>query len=188
MAISDRIPNMEPVIIEHEELQLVGIPCISLTNMSSKYHNAKESLLSSMKYFPQVVDREIHYGIWPTSDTQKSPERHAYILCVEVSTFEGIPDWYLKINLPKQKCVVVANDRGDFDAASNLMDVFLKQNKISVSAEGETTLFVKNIIIKWKASPGIHYLLSNCNNGLQAAMRAISECRFRTSEPRRSCS
>ena len=130
------LPNMEPVIIDHEELKLVGIPFISLTNMSSKYQNAKESLLSSMKYFPKVVDREIHYGIWPTSDTQKSPERHAYILCVEVSTFEVIPDWYLKINLPKQKCVVVANDQGDFDAASNLMDEFLKQNKISVSAEG----------------------------------------------------
>jgi len=104
--------------------------------MSSKYQNAKESLLSSTKYFPQVINHKIHYGMWPTVDTQNNPERHAYILCVEVSTFENIPAWYIKISVPKQKCVVVANDQGDFDAASRLVDTYLKQNKINVSAVG----------------------------------------------------
>jgi len=134
--MSYRIPNMEPVIVEHEELKLIGIPCVSLTNIRSKYQNAKESLLTSTIYFSQVINREIHYGIWPTVETQKNPERHAYIFCVEVSTFDNIPEWYLKIRLPKQKCAVVANAQGDFDAASSLLDKYLEQNKILVSAEG----------------------------------------------------
>lgn len=136
MAINTSIPNMKPGIIEHDELKLIGIPCISLHNMGNKYQNAKEGLLSSTKYFSQVINHQIHYGMWPTDTSQNNPERHAYILCVEVSTFEGIPEWYIKLSLPKQKCVVVANKQGDFDAASQLIDSYIKDNGITVSAEG----------------------------------------------------
>lgn len=130
------IQDMTPVVVEHEELKLIGIPCISLQNMSEKYQNAKESLLSSTKYFPQVVNQYVHYGIWPTDSTQDHPERHAYILCVEVNSFEGIPEWYVQLSLPKQKCVVVANKQGDFDAASRLVDTYIEEHGIRVNAEG----------------------------------------------------
>lgn len=136
MKTTGKLLNMEPVILEHDELKLIGIPCISLKEMSAKYHHAKESLLSSTKYFPQVVNPQIHYGMWPNVETQSNPERHAYILCVEVSTFEGIPDWYVKLSVPAQKCVVVANDKGDFDAASKAVDAYIEENNLKVSAEG----------------------------------------------------
>jgi len=136
MVAGNAIPEMKPVIIEHEQLKLIGIPCISLQNMSNKYQNAKEGLLSSTKYFPQVMHPHIHYGMWPTDETQRNPERHAYILSVEVSTFDGIPDWYVKIQVPKQKCVVVANKQGDFSAAGHQLDAYIQEHGLRVSAEG----------------------------------------------------
>ncbi|MDU5145544.1 MAG: hypothetical protein E6230_25560 [Paenibacillus dendritiformis] len=63
MQIMNKLPNMEPVVVRHEELKLIGIPCISLQDMSSKYRHAKEGLLSSTKHFPQVVNQRVHYGM-----------------------------------------------------------------------------------------------------------------------------
>ena len=105
-------------------------------DMGSKYQHAKEGLISSTTYFPQVVNPQIYYGIWPTSDTQNKPDRHAYILGVEVSTFEGIPDWYVKVSMPAQKCVVVANDQGDFDTANSTVQSYIQAHNLDVSANG----------------------------------------------------
>jgi predicted transcriptional regulator YdeE len=136
MEATSKIPNMHPVIIEHNDMKLVGIPCIGLKDMGNKYHNAKESLFLSTKYLPQVLNHRIHYGMWVNSEIQKNPERHVYILCVEVSTFNGIPDWYVKLTVPAQKCVVVANEKGDFNAASEAVDEYVKVNHFKVSSEG----------------------------------------------------
>jgi hypothetical protein len=134
MENTSKLPNMEAVIIEHEELKLIGIPCISLKEMGNKYQNAKEGLLSSTKYLPQVMNSNIHYGMWPQVKTQDNPDTHAYILSVGVSTFVGIPDWYVKISVPPQKCVVVANYEGNFDAAGEVLDAYIKDNSLTVSA------------------------------------------------------
>ena len=109
---------MSAKIVEHNELKLIGIPCVSLKEMPSKYQNAKEGLLSASKHLPHIIDRGVHYGIWPQSEGQNNPETHVYILCVEVSSFEGIPEWFFKTTLAPQKCVV-ANDNSDrcFDTA-----------------------------------------------------------------------
>lgn len=136
MHTESKIPNMQPIIVEHEELKLIGIPCIGLKDMSIKYQHAKDSLLSSTKYFPQVLNQQIHYGVWVNSDIQNNPERHVYILSVEVNTFEAVPDWYVKLTMPAQKCVVVANEKGDFEPASNVVDDYIKENGLLVSAEG----------------------------------------------------
>ncbi|HEY0828556.1 MAG TPA: effector binding domain-containing protein [Bacilli bacterium] len=129
------IKDMEPYIAEHGELKLIGIPCISLQDMSGKYRHAKEALLSSTKHLPSVINPSIQYGIWPQVPTQQQSEMHAYILCVEVESFDGVPEWYFKTTLPPQKCVVVPNKRGDFDDASRVMELFIQDNGIAVGAE-----------------------------------------------------
>jgi len=128
------LPNMSPVIVEHGELKLIGIPCVSLHDMGSKYRNAKESLLSSTPYLPGIVNPQIHYGMWPQVPGQDRPETHAYILCVEVESFDGIPEWYIKLTVPPQQCVVVASESGDFDAAGEMIDTYLRENSLSVGA------------------------------------------------------
>jgi len=126
--------DMVPQIVEHGEMKLIGIPCISLNDMGGKYQHAKEGLLSSTKYFDAVKRPSIHYGIWPEAPTQRQSDRHAYILCVEVESFEGIPEWYFKTTLPPQRCVVVANKDGDFDAASRAVDRYVRDNGLTVGS------------------------------------------------------
>lgn len=129
------LPDMTAVIVEHGELKLIGIPCISLNDIASKYQHAKEGLLSSTKYLPHVVNRHIHYGIWPQVPSQDNPETHAYILCVEVDSFEGIPEWFVKLVVPAQRCVVAANNNGNFDAAGKVIEEFIRENGLTVGAE-----------------------------------------------------
>jgi predicted transcriptional regulator YdeE len=128
------VEDMTPQIVEHSELKLIGIPCISLKDMSGKYHHAKEALLSSTKHLPSVKNPSIQYGIWPQVPTQQQSEMHAYILCVEVESFDGIPEWYFRTTLPPQKCVVVSNKNGDFDAANHAIDQYISDNGITVGA------------------------------------------------------
>ncbi|MFK7692721.1 VOC family protein [Paenibacillus sp. HJGM_3] len=128
--------DMKPYVVEHGDLKLIGIPCISLQDMSGKYRHAKEGLLSSAKHLPSVKNPFIQYGIWPEADTQGSADLHAYILCVEVESFEGIPEWYFRTTLPPQKCVVVANKQGDFNAASLAVDQYIRERGMEVGSEG----------------------------------------------------
>ena len=93
--------------------------------------------------------------MWVNSEIQKNPERHVYILCVEVSTFNGIPDWYMKLTVPDQKCVVVANEKGDFNAASEAVDEYVKANHFKVSSEGRDYLYVKDTVMTVKDLLGI---------------------------------
>lgn len=126
--------DMKPHIVEHVELKLIGIPCISLKDMSGKYHHAKEALLSSTKHLLSVKNPSIHFGIWPEVPTQQQSDMHAYILCVEVDSFDGVPEWYFRTTLPYQKCVVVSNKNGDFNAASHAIDQYISDNGIKVGA------------------------------------------------------
>jgi predicted transcriptional regulator YdeE len=130
-----QVRDMEPHIVEHDELKLIGIPCISLKDMGGKYHHAKEALLSSTKHLPSVKNSSIQYGIWPQVPTQQQSDMHAYILCVEVESFNDIPEWYFRTTLPPQKCVVVSNKSGDFDAACHQVDQYIRDNGITVDAE-----------------------------------------------------
>ncbi|MCQ6557358.1 effector binding domain-containing protein [Paenibacillus mendelii] len=129
------IEDMKPYIVEHEELKLIGIPCISLNDMGGKYHHAKEALLSSAKHLPSVKNASVQFGIWPQVPTQEQSEMHAYILCVEVESFDNIPEWYFKTILPPQNCVVVSNKDGNFDAASGEVDQYIRDNDLIVDAE-----------------------------------------------------
>lgn len=129
------VEDMKPQIVEHSELKLIGIPCISLNDMSGKYHHAKEALVSSTKHLPSVKNPSIQYGIWPQVPTQQQSDMHAYILSVEVESFDGIPEWYFRTTLPPQKCVVVSNKNGDFDAASHVVDQYISDNGITVGAD-----------------------------------------------------
>jgi hypothetical protein len=126
--------DMKPYIVEHGELKLIGIPCISLKDMSGKYHHAKEALLSSTQYLPSVKNRSIQYGIWPQVPTQQQSDMHAYILCVEVESFDGVPEWYFRTTLAPQQCVVVDNKNGDFDTASRAVDQYVSDKGITVGA------------------------------------------------------
>lgn len=126
------VEDMIPKIVEHSEMNLIGIPCISLKDMSGKYHHAKEALMSSTKYLPSVKNSSVHFGIWPEVPTQQQSDMHAYILCVEVDSFDGVPEWYFRTTLSSQKCVVVSNKNGDFDAASHAVDQYISDNGIAV--------------------------------------------------------
>lgn len=46
----------------------------------------------------------------------------------------GVPEWYFRTTLPPQKCVVVSNKNGDFDAASHAVDQYISDNGITVGA------------------------------------------------------
>jgi hypothetical protein len=135
-AEANLLEDMKPVIVEHSELKLIGIPCISLNDMSGKYYHAKEGLLSSTKYFPSVKNPSVHYGIWPKAPSQSDSDRHAYILCVEVDTFDDIPEWYFKTTLPPQRCVVVSNKSGNYDITCKVVDQYVADNGLVVDAEG----------------------------------------------------
>jgi Bacterial transcription activator, effector binding domain. len=132
------VEDMKPRIVEHGELKLIGIPCISLKEMSGKYHHAKEALLSSAKYFPSVKNPSVQFGIWPEVPTQAEADRHAYILCVEAESFDGIPEWYFRTVLPAQRCVVVPNKDGDFEAAGQAIDRFVEEKGLVVGSGGRS--------------------------------------------------
>ncbi|MEC0210696.1 effector binding domain-containing protein [Paenibacillus ehimensis] len=129
-----KLPEMEPVIVEHKELKLIGIPCIGLNDMGDKYRHAKEALLSSAKHLPHIVNPQIHYGLWPHGPSQSHPDTHVYILCMEVESYDGIPEWFLRLTLPAQRCVVVANKDGDFEAASQAVEAYLREKGLQTSA------------------------------------------------------
>jgi hypothetical protein len=135
MVPQSEVEEMKPYIVEHSELNLIGIPCISLKDMSGKYHHAKEALLSSTKHLPSVKNPSIQFGIWPEALTQQQSDMHAYILCVEVESFDGIPEWYFRTTMSPQKCVVVSNKSGDFDVASRTIDQYINDNRIRVDAK-----------------------------------------------------
>lgn len=54
---------------------------------------------------------------------------------MEVESFDSIPEWYFKTTLPPQKCVVVSNRGGDFDAASVAVERYISDNGLTVGAE-----------------------------------------------------
>ena len=126
---------MSVKIVEHNELKLIGIPCVSLKNMPEKFKNAKEGLLAATKQMSNVVNNGIVYGIWPQSKTQQDPDTHVYILCLEVSSFENVPEWFFKTTLPPQKCVVaVDNSENCYDAAGEKIAAFINENEVNTSS------------------------------------------------------
>ncbi|XEC95791.1 AraC family transcriptional regulator [Paenibacillus tarimensis] len=130
------LPDMKAQIVEHGELKLIGIPCIGLNDMGSKYRLAKDSLLGLSAFMPQIVDASVQYGMWPQVSGQDTPNTHAYILCVEVSTFEGVPEWFARMTVPAQRCVAAANRDGDFDGAGRVIDAFIAENGLTVNKQG----------------------------------------------------
>lgn len=136
MNAADKLPDMTPIMVEHAEMKLIGLPCVSLNNMAEKYQHAKESLLTISAYLPQVIDPNVHYGVWPQVETQANPDTHAYILCVEVGSFEGIPDWFVKLTMPPQRCVAVASANGDFEVAGQAIDAYIRDKQLTVSGAG----------------------------------------------------
>ncbi|WP_274361908.1 GyrI-like domain-containing protein [Paenibacillus thermotolerans] len=130
------LPDMQAQILEHGELKLIGIPCIGLTDMGSKYRLAKDSLLGLSGHLPQIVDASVQYGMWPQVPGQHTPSTHAYILCVEVSTFDGVPEWFVRMTVPAQRCVAAASKDGDFDGAGRVIDAYIAENGLTVDAEG----------------------------------------------------
>jgi hypothetical protein len=130
------LPEMKAQIVEHGELKLIGIPCIGLSEMSSKYHLAKDSLLGLAAHMPQIIDASVQYGMWPQVPGQNTPNTHAYILSVEVSIFEGVPEWFACMTIPAQRCVSVASKDGDFDGAGRIIDAFIAENGIKVGKQG----------------------------------------------------
>lgn len=130
------LPEMKAQIVEHGELKLIGIPCIGLNEMGSKYHHAKDSLLGLSAHMSQIVDASVQYGMWPQVPGQDKPNTHAYILCVEVSTFDEVPEWFARMTIPAQRCVVAVSKEGDFDGAGRLIDAYIAENGLTVDKQG----------------------------------------------------
>lgn len=130
------LPEMQARIVEHGELRLIGIPCIGLKDMSGKYRHAKDSLLGLSAHMPQIVDASVQYGMWPQVPGQNISDTHAYILSVEVSTFDGVPEWFVRMIVPAQRCVAVASKDGDFDGAGRVIDAYIAENDLKVDAKG----------------------------------------------------
>lgn len=131
-----RLPELEAQVVEHGELKLIGIPCIGLKDMSSKYRLAKESLLGLAAHMPQIVDAAVQYGVWPQVNGQRVADMHAYVLCVEVSGFDGVPEWFVRITLPAARCVAAASSEGDFDRAGGVIDAYIAETGLTVDAQG----------------------------------------------------
>ncbi|GGG12285.1 hypothetical protein GCM10010912_65920 [Paenibacillus albidus] len=135
MANGSMLQELKAEIVEHGELQLIGIPCIGLNDIGSKYRQAKDSLLGLAAHMPQIVDASVQYGVWPQSTEQNNPETHVYILCVEVSTFNGVPEWFTRIVLPPHSCVAAASKDGDYDGAGRVIDDFIAANGLTVGVQ-----------------------------------------------------
>lgn len=129
------LPELQARIVEHGELKLIGIPCIGLKDMGGKYRHAKDSLLGLSAHMPQIVDASVQYGMWPQVPGQNVPDTHAYILSVEVSTFDGVPEWFARMIVPAQHCVAVASKDGDFDGAGRIIDAFIAEKGLEVDSE-----------------------------------------------------
>lgn len=132
------LPEMQAEIVAHGELKLIGIPCIGLNDMGSKYRAAKESLLGLAAHMPQIVNASVQYGMWPHGASQQVRETHVYILCVEVSTFDGVPEWFVRMTVPPQRCVAVASKDGDYDGAGRVIDAYLAESGLRVDAQGRS--------------------------------------------------
>jgi hypothetical protein len=130
------LPEMEAQIVEHGELKLIGIPCIGLEEMGKKYQLAKGSLLALAAHMPQIVDASVQYGMWPQVSGQEIADTHAYILCVEATTFDGVPEWFARITLPPRRYVAAASKDGDFDGAGRVIDAYIAKNSLAVSRSG----------------------------------------------------
>ncbi|CAG7637088.1 effector binding domain-containing protein [Paenibacillus allorhizosphaerae] len=128
--------DLEAQVIEHDELKLIGIPCIGLNDMPSKYRLAKDSLLGLAAHMPQIVDASVQYGMWPQVPGQNVSDTHAYILCVEVSTFDSVPEWFVRMTVPAQRCVVAASYEGDFDRAGRVIDAYIAEKGLTVGKQG----------------------------------------------------
>jgi predicted transcriptional regulator YdeE len=130
------LPEKEARLVEHGELKLIGIPCIGLKEMGQKYQLAKDSLLALAAHMPQIVDASVQYGMWPQVSGQDNADTHAYILCVEVTAFDGVPEWFARITLPPRQYVAAASKDGDFDGAGRLIDAYIAKNGLAVSGSG----------------------------------------------------
>ena len=96
-------------VVNVSELKLVGIPCVGLKDMGQKYAVAKESLFKAMEHMGVWRNRHLHYGVWPRSASQKNNDTHTYIVCVEVESFDGVPEWYVKLTLPAQRYATICD-------------------------------------------------------------------------------
>ncbi|SFS56333.1 AraC family transcriptional regulator [Paenibacillus sp. BC26] len=124
------LPEKRAQLVGHAEMKLIGIPCIGLQDMGSKFRHAKESLLGLAAHMPQIMDASVQYGMWPQAAEQDVPNTHAYLLSVEVTTFEGIPEWFARMTVPAQSCVVAASQDGDFEGAGEIIDAFIATNAL----------------------------------------------------------
>ncbi len=135
-AMISSLAEMEAKIVEHGELKLIGIPLIGVNDMGSKYRQAKESLLGLSNHMPQIIDSSVQYGMWSQSSWQDNPNTFAYILSIEVSTFEGIPEWFVRMTISPQRCVVAASKEGDFDGAGQVINDYISKQGIIVDTQG----------------------------------------------------
>lgn len=126
--------NVHVSIVEHGEMKLIGLACVGLNEMGSKYQAAKDGLLSASKHLPNLVEPTLHYGLWSSSPTQDNPDLHVFILCTEVSSFDGIPEWFLTFNLPPQKSVIA--EGGDWETANQAIGEYLKQHELQTDVGG----------------------------------------------------
>jgi hypothetical protein len=126
-------------IVEHGEMKLIGIPCVGLDDAPAKHRCARDGLLSATRHLPGVKDRQVHVELWPTAATQANRDTHAFIECCEVTSFDGIPDWFLKIALPPQRCVVAAGFEASgagFAEASAAVNQYLADHGLSTDPSG----------------------------------------------------
>ncbi len=167
------LEDMKPHIVEHSELKLIGIPCISLKDMNGKYQHAKEALLSSTKHWPSVKNASVHYGIWPEVSTQQQSDMHAYILCVEVDSFVDVPEWYFRTILPPQKCIVVPNKSGDFKAAGHSIDQYISDHRIQVGANDRKYVICERYNYEREGFARYSLPIQNIPGGLTMYIRSI---------------
>jgi hypothetical protein len=126
-------------VVEHEEMKLIGIPCVGLDDAPDKHRCARNGLLAATKHLPGVKNRQVHVELWPTAPTQANADTHAFIECCEVDSFDGLPDWFLKVTLPPQRCVVAAGfeaSRAGFAEASAAVNQYLADHGLSTDESG----------------------------------------------------
>jgi hypothetical protein len=120
-------------------MKLMGIPCVGLEDARTKYRCARDGLLSATKHVTGVKNRQMHVEVWPTARTQEDKDTHVFIECCEVDSFDGIPDWFLKIALPPQRCVVAAGFEASetgFAAASQAVNEYLGAHRLKAGGSG----------------------------------------------------
>ncbi|GAA4839190.1 hypothetical protein GCM10023310_16230 [Paenibacillus vulneris] len=89
-----------------------AIRCQGLGRFETLIPEAAKCWREKLHKVPNRIHSELHFGLAPCSVSQDSAETHTYYLAVEVSSFEGLPEEFERIEVRADHYAVVRKEPG----------------------------------------------------------------------------